>query len=351
VGATDILIVGGYGEVGLRMATQLEAVHPQRVVVAGRNPECVAWPRAMRVDVDDPASIEAALDGVSTVVACVRQRKPHLLRAAIRRGISYTSIASPWLPWPAVRELHEEAQRSGARAVLAAGLEPGISSVLARVGAARVGKVDSVETALLLGVGDAYGTDSLAFLLDEIAEEYEITIAGRTESVHAFERPARIDFPPPIGTRRAYTIPFRDQLYYSATLGARTAIARLALDPPWLGSALAKVATLGGRAWAKRQSGHGAVSGLAGRLRRRYADRDHFAMVVEVRGGQQVVRSTLVGRFQARATAIGATAIVEALVAGEVTEPGAWLAEQVIDPDRFLARLAAQRLVPTVLLR
>jgi saccharopine dehydrogenase-like NADP-dependent oxidoreductase len=346
--ARDILIVGGYGEVGLRMATQLEAAHPRRVVVAGRHPERAAWPRVQLIDIDDLASVEAALDGVCAVAACVRQRQPHLLHAAIRRGIAYTSIAPPWMTWPVVAALHEEARRTGARAVLASGLEPGISSVLARVGADRVGRVDSVETALLLGVGDAFGPDSMAFLLDEIAQTYDVTVGGRTEAIHAFERPARIDFPRPIGPRLAYSIPFRDQLYYPETLGVRTAIARLALDPPWLGSAVAKATKLGGRAWARRQSGQGALRGLVDRLRRRYADRDHFALVVDVHGGDRIVRSTLVGRFQARATAVGAAAIMTALITGEVSEPGVWLAEQVIAPQPFLARLEAHRIIPAI---
>jgi saccharopine dehydrogenase-like NADP-dependent oxidoreductase len=347
--AGDILIVGGYGQVGLRIATQLEAAHPRSVVVAGRHPERAAWARAKRIDVDDPASVEAALDGARAVVACVRQREPHLLHAAIGRGLAYTSIAPPWLPWPAVVDLHKEARSRGARAVLAAGLEPGISSVLARIGAERIGQVDAVETALLLSVGDVYGADSMAFLLDEIAEQYDVTVDGRTETIHAFERAARIDFPPPIGSRIAYSIPFRDQLYYPATFGARTAIARIALDPPWLGGALAKATKLGGRAWARRHGGHGgALHGLTERLRKRYADRDQFALVVEVRGGGRTARSTLVGRFQARATAVGVVAIVEALLAGEVSEPGVWLAEQVIAPQPFLARLEAHGLIPVI---
>jgi saccharopine dehydrogenase-like NADP-dependent oxidoreductase len=345
----DILIVGGYGEVGLRIATQLEATHPRRVVVAGRHPERAAWTRAKRIDVDDPASVDEALEGTCAVVACVRQREPHLLHAAVRRGLVYTSIASPWLPWPAVVGLHEEARLTGARAVLAAGLEPGISSVLARIGAERVGHVDAIETALLLSVGDAYGADSTAFLLDEIAQEYETTIGGCPERTRAFERPVRIDFPPPFGSRVAYSIPFRDQLYYPATLGARTAIARIALDPPWLGSALAKVTRLGGRAWVKRMNSHGhALSRLVDRLRKRYTGRDQFALVVEVRSGDRRVRATLVGRFQARATAVGAAAIAEALLAREVSEAGVWLPEQVIPPRPFLARLEAHRLIPVI---
>lgn len=346
--AQEILVVGGYGAVGRRIARLLDAAHPGSVIVAGRNPERVLDGPARRIDVDDAASIDAALAGIAVVVACVRQREPHLLQAAVRRGIAYTSIAPPWIPWPELEPLHVRAQQTGARIIAAAGLEPGISSVLARVAAERLGTVDTIETALLLGVGDAYGADSMVFLLAELAERYHVLVDGRSLPARAFGANKRVVFPEPIGERLAYTIPFRDQLYYPHTLGARTSIARIVLEPTWLGYVVSMLARLGGRALTGRRGPRTAIHRVTEALRRRYADNDRFALVVEVRGGDRVVRATLLGRKQAHATAVGAAAIARALFTREVNAPGIWLAEQVIDPDRFLARLAAEGLVPAV---
>lgn len=346
--ADNILIVGGYGEVGRRLSAHLEATEPNRVIVAGRHPEQAGGLRARRVDVDDAGSIEEALDDVSVVVACVRQREPHLLRAAVRRGIAYTSIAPPWIPWRETEPLREEAKGTGARIVLAAGVEPGITSVLVRAAADRLGQVDEVETALMLGLGDAYGADSMAFILEEIGQAYSIVVNGKAQAAHAFERSKLIAFPAPVGLRRAYTMPFRDQLYYPMTVGANTAIARIALDPPWLASVLSGLLRVGLRRVLRRGGVRGALHGLIEKLRGRYAHRDHYALVVEVRGGDRIVRSTLVGRQQAEATAVGALAITEALWSREVQAPGVWLAEQVIAPQPFLSRLAAHGIVPFV---
>lgn len=341
-----ILIVGGYGEVGRRLAAQLETAAPDRVIIAGRHPEQARGLPARRIDVDDPASIEQALDGISVVVACVRQREPHLLRAAVRRGLAYTSIAPPWMPWPETGSLRAEAERSGARIILAAGLEPGITSVLVRTAADRLGGVESVESALLLSLGDAYGADSMGFILEEVTEPYSIIVDGRPQPMHAFERSKVVVFPDPIGPRRAYTMPFRDQLYYPATVGARTAIARIALDPPWLAGIVAALLRVGLRRLLRR-GGHSAVHGGIDALRRRYRDRDHYALVLEARGGGRMIRWTLIGRRQAEATAAGVAAITEALWSREVETPGVWLAEQVIAPGPFLARLAEQGIVPS----
>lgn len=94
----DILVVGGYGVVGRRIAAMLAPRFPDRVIIAGRDEgraarlcrELGRGTRAGRIDVNDARSIEEALDGVGTVMTCVAQREQHLLRAAIARGVGYT---------------------------------------------------------------------------------------------------------------------------------------------------------------------------------------------------------------------------------------------------------------------
>src|SRR5262249_8420784 len=157
------------------------------------------------------------------------------------------------------------------------------------------------------------GPDAMGFIFDEIVQPYTVVVDGREEGAFAFTKPTHVTFPAPIGVRRAYTIAFRDQLYYPTTLGAKTAIARLGLDPPWIADVMATPLRSGARTWLKRRGGRGAMHGVIERLRRRYASRDHFGLVVEVRGGGRSVRSTLIGRGQAQATAVATTAIVEAL--------------------------------------
>ena len=96
---TDILIAGGYGEVGHRLAEDLAREHSGRLIIAGRDQaRAVALAaslgnaRAVRLDVNDPRSVEEALAGVAVVVSCVDQKERLLLRAALRRGLAYTDI-------------------------------------------------------------------------------------------------------------------------------------------------------------------------------------------------------------------------------------------------------------------
>jgi saccharopine dehydrogenase-like NADP-dependent oxidoreductase len=356
---TDILITGGYGTVGCRIAADLAPDYPGRVVVAGRSAEKAAQlaaelgygVRGRRVDVGDPGSVEAALGGVVVVLSCIDQPEPHLLRAAIGRGLAYTDIAPHLMTRRPTEAMKAEAAQTGARIVLGAGLAPGISSMLARLGTDHLGSqtLESVESNVLLSVGDTYGPASRAYIMEEIALPYAVRIEGREVPTCPFAKSARVSFPPPLGEKTAYLFPFSDQVFYPETLGTRTGLSRLVLEPPWLGKLLSVLVRLRITAALRRREGaEERVQRLMARLQRRYRGLDWYGVVVDVRGARGRVRASLVGRGQATGTAIGASAVVRALAEGEVKQPGIWLVEQVVPPGPFFERLAARGLVPTV---
>lgn len=354
---TDILITGGYGTVGRRVAADLAPEYPGRLVVAGRSAEKAAQlaaelghgVRGRRVDVGDPNLVEAVLDGVGLVISCIDQPEPHLLRTAIRRGLAYTDIAPHLMTRRPTEIMKAEAVQSGARIVLGTGLAPGISSLLARLGADRVGTVKSVKSNVLLSVGDTYGPASRAYLLEEITLPYTVSIENREVPTRPFSASARVNFPPPLGERKSYLFPFSDQIFFPETLGASTAISRLALEPPWLGTLLSVLVRLRVMAMLRRRAGaEERVQRLNTWLRRRYEGHDWYGVAVEVEGARGWVRASLVGRGQATAAAIGAGAVVRALAEGEVKQPGIWLAEEVVALESFFDYLAARGLVPAV---
>ena len=353
----DILITGGYGTVGRRVAADLAPEYPGRLVVAGRSAEKAAQlaaelghgVRGRRIDVGEPESVEAALGGVGVVMSCIDQAEPHLLRAAIARGLAYTDIAPHLMTRRPTETMKAEAARTGARIVLAAGLAPGITSLLARLGADRVGALESVTSNVLLSVGDSFGPASRAYLMEEIALPYAVRVEGREAPTRSFSSSARVTFPPPLGGRTAYLFPFSDQVFFPETLGARTALSRLALDPPWVGTLLSTLVRLGVTSAMRRSAGsQERLQRLISWLQRRHEGRDWYGALVEVRGARGSVQASLVGRGQATGTAIGAAAVVRALAEGEVKQPGIWMAEQVVLPGPFFERLAVRGLAPRI---
>ena len=348
-----ILIAGGYGVVGKRIAVELAPDFPSRIIIAGRNlaraNEVAATighgARGHQLDVRESASIAAALTGVVVVVSCIDQPGHKLLWAALRRGLGYTDI-TPHLTelgrGSAYDDIVAAAQTSGARLVLGTGIVPGISNVMVRALADMLGGADTIETALLLNAGDVSGAASFDYFLQELSMSFVIRLDGEDRPVRAFTDPRSVQFPQPIGPREAYLFPFSDQVLYPRTMAVRTAVTRLAIEPAWLARALSMMTRTG----ASRLM---AIDGIRHAIARTRRDRPstlgaRFALRVDVRRGAQSRHGTLVGRTQADAAAAGAAGVVRLLLARSISEPGAWMPEQVVDPGPFLSQLAARGL-------
>ncbi len=347
----DILIAGGYGVVGRRIAAELGPDYPGHVIVAGRRQaladEAAAaighGVRGRSIDVTVPSSIAAALEGVAVVVSCIDQPGRALLWAAIERGLRYTDI-TPHLTelgrGAGYERIDAAARASGARLVLGTGIVPGISNVIVRMLADALGGVDEIETSLLLNAADVSGPASFDYFLQEMAMPFDVHVDGKDRTVRAFSAPRLVEYPPPVGARLSYLFPFSDQVLYPRTMGVRTAVTRLAIEPGWLSKALSVVARTG-------ISHLLAIGTIRHAIARKAAPSDkgaRFALRVDVRRGQSSRHAALFGQTQADAAAAGAAGVARALIEGEIKEPGAWMPEQVIDPGPFLSRLAAHGL-------
>ena len=69
-----------------------------------------------------------------------------------------------------------------------------------------------------------------------------------------------------------------------------------------------------------------------------------FALRVDVRYEGRTRYATLLGQTQADAAAAGGAGVARPLIDGEIVRPGAWMPEQVINPEAFLFRLATRGL-------
>ncbi len=345
---SDILVVGGYGVVGRRIAAHLAPQFPGRVVIAGRDEYrarllCDAvghGARSRRIDIDDSTSVDAGLDEVDTVMVCVAQREQHLLRAAVARGTAYTDLAPGLAFWRDARAMDAEARRTGACILLGAGVSPGLSNLMARRLRDILGSIERVETSILLNLGDEFGPDSLHYVLEAVTQPFSVMDDGLTREAQPFSEGSTVPFPGLARPRTAYLFPWSDVAYYPTTLGARTAIGRFALEPGWAGRAVSLLMRTGARSWFQRPRFSRGSRRALERLGRHYAGRNAFSVLVTAAGNGRSARMSLTGRHQADATAAVAALQVRLLASGELRRPGVWLPEQIVRPGPFFEALS-----------
>jgi hypothetical protein len=206
-----------------------------------------------------------------------------------------------------------------------------------------LGGAEEIETALLLSASDVTGPASFDYFLQELSMSFDIRANGEDRPARAFSAPQIVKFPAPVRAQLSYLFPFSDQVLYPRTMGARTALTRLAIEPAWLSRLLAAMVHTGVARFM-------ALDGVRHTIARQRKDRSpsngtRFALRVDVRRHGRSKSATLLGQTQADAAAAGAAEVARLLIEGNVAEPGAWMPEQIVAPaDPFLSRLAKQGL-------
>jgi lysine 6-dehydrogenase len=149
-----ILVLGGSGEMGSAAVADLVARTDHEVTIGDIRPDAAATllhelgapERVVRVDVDDPASLAAALAGTETVLNATYMRQVVAVTdAAIRVGVHLVDLGAYYPETREQLDRHEAAVTGGSRIVPGCGVAPGLTNILARLGADRLDRVDAIR--------------------------------------------------------------------------------------------------------------------------------------------------------------------------------------------------------------
>ncbi len=223
--AKTILIVGGYGQVGGRVAAMLSRQLGGRIIVAGRSAERAAGlagqlgerVHARSVDLADASTFAAATEAVDLVIMCVDLHDTAFVEHCLERGIHYLDISAEYETIREIAKLDPVARRGGATAVLGAGLIPGLSNLMASRGVGRMKAATRVENAFLVGLGEEHGLASLLWTFGHLGDP-------------GYRAQAKIDFGPPYGERTVLHYAFPDQFTLSKNLPIESASSWMCMD-------------------------------------------------------------------------------------------------------------------------
>jgi saccharopine dehydrogenase-like NADP-dependent oxidoreductase len=345
---SKILITGGYGKVGSIIAKELAKYYPQRIIIAGRNiQKAIDFTKEydgdifpIELNVNDSSNIETALKDVSLIINCIDLKEPFfLVKSAITKGIGYLDVTAHESFMRVCFGMKKEAEKSGARILLGAGLIPGVANVMAKAGAIVVGKADSVQTNLLLSVGDKFGSAALDYMLEVLPLSFNIIEKGKERKVRNLIESSKANFIDPINERTVYRYILPDQFFYPNTLGVHTSGSFFALDPVWIMKIFVASMKVGTGTLLKFKTVRIIFKKLFLFLQNLYNGKDIWAITVDVKGSEKRCILTIKGYGETYPTAIGAVIKARTLFENKVNKPGIWLPEQVIEPNKFFIRL------------
>ncbi|MCL2594658.1 MAG: saccharopine dehydrogenase NADP-binding domain-containing protein [Promicromonosporaceae bacterium] len=220
------LVAGGYGQVGGYAVRELAGRHPGQVIVAGRSldkatrlaAEVGAGVHAVTLDIYDPATWDAAMADARTVVMCLNSATTDFAQHCLQRGIHYVDISPSQAVMRGIERFDEVAQHAGATAALGVGLAPGLSNLLVKQVCEQFDEPPRVQINMMLGLGEAHGTDGVRWFLDNISDDFPVPTADGKRLARPFAGRRVANFPAPWGRRSVYRFNVADQFITPNTL-------------------------------------------------------------------------------------------------------------------------------------
>ena len=297
-------------------------------------------------------------------IASVAYRlNPTIARACLDAGCHYVDLGGLFHVALEVLELDERFRQAALTGVTCVGGSPGITNLLAVLGARELDRVRAIH--VRLGSVDPSVEDlplPIPYALDTILDEFTIPAmawrGGRFEEVPPLGEPEEVEYPPPVGRRTSFTTLHSEVATLPRAFeGVEEVTFKIALEPALVerfgllaavGLASTEPVDVGGRPVRPRD----VLAALGRRLPQAAGTEDVECLRVILHGERRgrpatVVAESLIEPDRRAGLGAGAldTGIPPSIVAqmigrGEIDRRGMFAPEDVVDPDRFFELLA-----------
>ena len=231
-----ILLVGGYGVVGSRVAAQLRHHHPDlRLVIAGRSRDKAAElagrlgnAEAAVVDTGNADPLASIEGQVAAVLALVHDHDDNLLRSAIARGLPYLDITRG-VAAQTRAYFTASLQPVRAPAMFASNWMAGVPAILAMHLARGLAPIDTVTLSILYDMNETIGPDS-ADAGSTMSEPFMARVDGAWRKVEGLSDPVVVRFPS--GRERpTVRVSMADVITLAQATRARDVAIRIGIEP------------------------------------------------------------------------------------------------------------------------
>jgi saccharopine dehydrogenase-like NADP-dependent oxidoreductase len=228
-----ILVLGGSGEMGSAAVADLVERTGHEVTIGDVRPEAAAEllrrlgapERVVRVDVDDTASLAAALDGTEVVLnATYMRHNVPVTDAAIAAGAHLVDLGSYYPETLQQLDRHAAAERAGCRIVPGCGVAPGLTNILARLGADRLDRVESVRIYSYITHPLWTSPGIVVTRFDASSGTSLVYEGGRLVERASFGGEQPVVFPEPYGEQEVHLVPHPEPVTLPRSIDLRNVV-------------------------------------------------------------------------------------------------------------------------------
>ncbi len=228
-----ILVLGGSGEMGSAAVADLVERADHRVAIGDIRPDAAtallrrlgAPEHVVRVDVENPASLAAALTEADVVLnATYMRHNVTVTDAAIAAGVHLVDLGSYYPETLQQLDRHELAEQAGCRIVPGCGVAPGLTNILARLGADELDAVDAVRIYSYISHPLWTSPGIVITRFDASTGMSAVREDGVLVERPSFSGAERIAFPEPYGEQEVHLVPHPEPVTLPRYLDVRNVV-------------------------------------------------------------------------------------------------------------------------------
>ncbi len=354
----QVLILGGQGRIGRRVAADLVTHTNAKVTVTGRSQRSKptlalgSQVQALELELDDRDKLTASIHALQTddrqqrnvVVHCAgpfHHRDGRVLEACIAAGVNYVDVSDHPSYTRTAIAYREAAAAAGITAIVNTGIFPGISNSMVRQSIEQLDTADTVHLSYVVAGSGGAGVTVMRTTFLGLQRPFQAWLKGRWQMVKPYSDREVVEFPPPYGRVGVYWFDVPEAFTIPSAFPVKTVMTKFGTVPDFYNFLTWSVA----RWWHPRLLQTRAVIEFLSQVSHFMTDvTDRFsgigvAIRVEVDGQKDgspaKSYATLVHKNTAIAAGYGTGSVTELLLVGKLDKPGVWAIEEALSTALF----------------
>ncbi len=359
----QVLILGGSGRIGSRVAADLLTHTSAQVTIAGRNPEIGARiNRALvkeggatiakrcqflSLNLENQVCLQKAIADANLVIHCAgpfHKRNASVLKLCIELGVNYVDVSDhPSFTCKAIA-LRAKAEAAGITAIVNTGIFPGISNSMVRRDIEQLDQANAVHLSYVVGGSGGAGVTVMRSTFLGLQRSFEAWVNGERQTIQPYSDREVLSFPH-YGRVGVYWFDMPESFTLADTFPVKTVVTKFGSVPRFYNHLTWGVARL----WHPSLLRSNTVIELLSQVSYAMTRISNLwsgvgvairSDVIGVKYGQTArCHSTLFHPNAAVAAGIGTGTIAELILSGELRKPGVWAPEQAIPTQLFEAAM------------
>ncbi|HET6646401.1 MAG TPA: saccharopine dehydrogenase NADP-binding domain-containing protein [Pyrinomonadaceae bacterium] len=246
-----VVVYGGCGFFGRCVIQDLLKHSNAQIIVASRNPNAnhfAGFGNRVHCYISDAINRESVLELLDDAKVLINCTGPYqgmrlsLLEACIQKRVHYIDVADDRDFVERAYKLRPQIEAAGITALIGCSVVPGLSALLTRRCVEELDGLERVRIFITPGTRFTRGVGSFDCLLATVGEPFSVPRQNRKETIVGWTEAERVEFPPAIGTRTAYSVvDIADYFTQVQLFGAGTVVFKIGSEFNWLNKSLAAI--------------------------------------------------------------------------------------------------------------